>query len=615
MHNVVIRPALVFLRFLLCLAGLLSPLPLYASSPPVSITADTAAVPLAASLDTRLTPLDTGLPVIIGDNVGAWQANSRRLNSFGYAADHALWLRFRLDRQDTSQPLFVRYDYPNTDYLDLWYVRDGRVLAHYQGGDRRPFRTRPVDQRNYLFPVPAVAGPVEAYLRVESQGPLEAPLALVNAHQADRDEQEMMLWIGLYFGIIAIMVLYNAFILLIVRQTAYLYYVLYVLSCAALQFVLFGLGFRYLWPTSVTLNNTLTMTLPALTLATAIAFVFSFIDLKRHGARWEQWIAKGIFAACAALLAAGLTLPYHVAFTGTKVLTFACVLTGFYIGVKYWLKGVKSARIFALAWFSYLVFILVYLLELSGRLPSNLFTRNALAIGATLELALLSIAFADKMNEEKDKRLTAQNELLQIQMQTNADLDRKVRERTEALEEANRRLQMVSITDGLTGLKNRRFFDESSHAEYQRAYREKTCLSFLMIDIDFFKRINDTYGHPFGDLCLQKAAGIIMSAIKRPPDLAARYGGEEFIVMLPNTDTEGAMTVARLIHRTFAETVVSDGQREVTLTVSIGVAGEIPHEREGREALLKLADERLYRAKESGRNRVEWLDGGSAATA
>ncbi|HEX5276289.1 MAG TPA: diguanylate cyclase [Fluviicoccus sp.] len=611
MHNVVIRPALVFLRFLLCLAGLLAPQALLAAVP-ANIDSATAALPLAASLDTRLTPLDAGLPAMLQDNSG-WQPNSRRLNSFGYAADRALWLRFRLDRQEAAAPLFVRYDYPNTDYLDLWYVRDGRVLAHYQGGDRRPFQTRPVDQRNYLFPVPAVAGPVDAYLRVESQGPLEAPLALVNAHQADRDEQEMMLWIGLYFGIIAIMVLYNAFILLIVRQTAYLYYVLYVLSCAALQFVLFGLGFRYLWPTSVTLNNTLTMTLPALTLATAIAFVFSFIDLKRHGARWEQWIAKGIFAACAALLAAGLTLPYHVAFTGTKVLTFACVLTGFYIGVKYWLKGVKSARIFALAWFSYLVFILIYLLELSGSLPSNLFTRNALAIGATLELALLSIAFADKMNEEKDKRLTAQSELLQIQMQTNADLDRKVRERTEALEEANRRLQMVSITDGLTGLKNRRFFDESSHAEYQRAYREKTCLSFLMIDIDFFKRINDTYGHPFGDLCLQKAAGIIMSAIKRPPDLAARYGGEEFIVMLPNTDPEGAMTVARLIHRTFAETVVSDGQREVTLTVSIGVAGEIPQERDGREALLKLADDRLYRAKESGRNRVEWLDGGAAA--
>jgi diguanylate cyclase len=181
-----------------------------------------------------------------------------------------------------------------------------------------------------------------------------------------------------------------------------------------------------------------------------------------------------------------------------------------------------------------------------------------------------------------------------------------VRERTEALEDANRQLQEVSVTDGLTRIKNRRFFEEASHAEYQRAYREKTPLSVLMIDIDHFKKVNDTYGHQFGDLCLQRAAELVAGSLKRPPDMAARYGGEEFVVLLPNTSCEGAMTVAEQIHRAFSNHEISDGQHSLTLTVSIGLAGEVPADRDGRERLLKQADDFLYVAKESGRNRIAW---------
>ncbi len=127
-----------------------------------------------------------------------------------------------------------------------------------------------------------------------------------------------------------------------------------------------------------------------------------------------------------------------------------------------------------------------------------------------------------------------------------------------------------------------------------------------MIDIDHFKKVNDRYGHPFGDLCLQRAAELVAGSLKRPPDIAARYGGEEFVVLLPNTTAEGAMTVAQQIHRAFSNHEIRDGDLCLTLTVSIGLAGEIPDNRDGREKLLKQADNYLYLAKEGGRNRIAW---------
>ena len=127
----------------------------------------------------------------------------------------------------------------------------------------------------------------------------------------------------------------------------------------------------------------------------------------------------------------------------------------------------------------------------------------------------------------------------------------------------------------------------------------------MLLDIDHFKQLNDQYGHPFGDLCLTQAAQLIANTIRRPPDSAARYGGEEFAVLLPNTDKEGALHVADKIRESIGQHQVSDGQQQAVMTVSIGVASFIPSQNNTTEALLKAADDLLYRAKHNGRNRVE----------
>jgi len=175
-----------------------------------------------------------------------------------------------------------------------------------------------------------------------------------------------------------------------------------------------------------------------------------------------------------------------------------------------------------------------------------------------------------------------------------------------ALETANSKLQLLSTTDELTQLYNRRYANDMLASEYRRALRDKTSLSLLMLDIDHFKQINDSYGHPTGDACLVHAARIITGSIRRPPDVAARYGGEEFVVLLPNTRPDGARIVAENILRAFNDSCVQHAECTIPVSVSIGIASVFPTEREGHDNLLIEADRQLYVAKQGGRNRLAY---------
>ena len=208
------------------------------------------------------------------------------------------------------------------------------------------------------------------------------------------------------------------------------------------------------------------------------------------------------------------------------------------------------------------------------------------------------------MNQEKELRLHTQATLINVQRAMNEDLDQKVKQRTKALEQANRKLEYLSTTDGLTGLFNRRHFDQEYERLYKESIKNKQSLAVLMIDVDHFKRLNDEYGHVFGDRCLIRAGELIRQALNSPPDICARYGGEEFIVVLPNVKYNQAKQVAESLRHAFANTIVRDGRVAASMTVSIGLAFTMPTNINQHEVLLKDADNYLYQAKENGRNQV-----------
>ena len=177
----------------------------------------------------------------------------------------------------------------------------------------------------------------------------------------------------------------------------------------------------------------------------------------------------------------------------------------------------------------------------------------------------------------------------------------------------NRLLQTLLLTDALTGIANRRHFDQVLRDEWRRCARAGTPLSLLMIDVDCFKAYNDRLGHLQGDDCLRRIAALLIPAGRRPGDLMARYGGEEFVCLLPNTDTEGAVLVAERLHFNVQHAHIAHPASPVgpRVTVSIGVATARPPA-QSVEILLELADRALYVAKEEGRNRIVAGDAGKS---
>lgn len=172
-----------------------------------------------------------------------------------------------------------------------------------------------------------------------------------------------------------------------------------------------------------------------------------------------------------------------------------------------------------------------------------------------------------------------------------------------ALERSNEQLERLSAADGLTGLANRRQFDQHLYAEWQRSMRGQQPISLLLIDIDHFKRYNDRYGHLAGDACLRQVAGILYDCAQRSGELVARYGGEEFALLLPGADGDVAMTVAQRCMDEIAQARMPHEDSPVAeyLTVSIGVATVVAAQELVPESLVRCADEALYRVKSSGR--------------
>ncbi|MBD2742813.1 PleD family two-component system response regulator [Coleofasciculus sp. FACHB-1120] len=211
-------------------------------------------------------------------------------------------------------------------------------------------------------------------------------------------------------------------------------------------------------------------------------------------------------------------------------------------------------------------------------------------------------------------QLIIRNLYLQLQKQAqkiaeqNASLQQEIQERKRAesaLVEANLKLQRLASLDSLTGVANRRQFNESLNKEWQRMAREQFPLSLILGDIDYFKKYNDTYGHLAGDFCLQQVAQAISRAIRRPADILARYGGEEFAVILPNTKAEGALKVAEAVRHEVLNLKIAHAQSAVNkyVTLSLGVFTLVPQYNSDPSTLIAAADKALYEAKEQGRNR------------
>jgi diguanylate cyclase (GGDEF)-like protein len=512
------------------------------------------------------------------------------------------WVRLNIKNSGSEQALwYLKLGYPLLDEVTFWQSGSGQY-TEIVTGDQHPFASRGVDYRYFLFPITLERNETRTItLRIHSRGALNVPLTIETPEQVISSSNHLTLTHGLFYGAVLILAVFNLLLFFSTGTVHYFYNAFYMASMGMFLFAMGGFANQYLWPQSANFANTSIPLLLAISALSMTLFGRSFLEVEKNTK--SETILKSLVWICIVFGFLSLILPYENTILINTALALIVICCLFLIAIVRWRRGYQPAFWYLLAWLTLLVGGMVYALAAFGYLTDFLARESMMQIAAGGQVILLNYAMVQRWRLLNEKLLTAEHN-------ARTDLEFKVHERTaqlrstmRELEKANRQLAALSLNDALTGLNNRRYLDRILPELCAETHRTGQPFTLILLDADHFKNINDTWGHSFGDTCLQLIAQVLTRHLKRPRDTAIRFGGEEFAMLLPGTDINGGLSVCSAVLDDIATTQLTgpDGAT-VTITLSAGLAalthGETPDNLFGR------ADDALYRAKNRGRNQA-----------
>ncbi|QXI29270.1 hybrid sensor histidine kinase/response regulator [Pseudomonas vanderleydeniana] len=394
------------MRYLLMM--LLSWLPLMASA--VEFDESTQSLPLGRIMQVfedvsgQAAIADIASPAMAGH----FRRHDKDTLNAGYSQS-AFWLKVDLTYKPKDPGVrrtwLLELAYPPMDHIDL-YLPDasGEYRLSQRTGDELPFASRPIRQNNYLFELDFAPNESKTvYLRLQTEGSVQAPLSLWSA-QAYLEDQPVRLYVlGLIYGVLLGMLVYNLFIYLSVRDTSYLYYIFYIASFGFYQLSVNGAAVQYFWPNNPWWANAATPFLIGAAGFFGCQFARSFLDTAAHS-RWLDRVLLLLMAFGALVMTLSLMSSYALALRLATALALAFTVTIFFAGARAWYRGQRVARYFLIAWSAFLLGGLVNTLMVLGYLPNMFLTMYASQIGSALEVGLLSLALADRINAMREQQ-------------------------------------------------------------------------------------------------------------------------------------------------------------------------------------------------------------------
>ena len=515
---------------------------------------------------------------------GRFRPNVNRGIHVGHTTS-AWWFRFKLDR--VKQPLgsystytkkwFIEFSKPGILKIDLHIpVRtpDGPEWIVRKTGEGRPLKARDVCFRSFVLELPDnFRSDDYFYIRIRTVISMNMDVRIWSASALTSHAAWDNLGFGLIYGVMLSMAVYNLMLLFFLGDRVYLHYVLYIIAMLINHTILYGQA-AVLCDFSPEVFQKLRWISLGNTWLWGSLFGRSFLNLRVNAPKMDKLII------CLAIVSGVMMLTGLMGFGRvTNMLSNSISPIGGILGITSAIvclrRGFRPALFYLIAWFPLLVGVVLY--SVGGVLVErNFLTIYTLTIGTALEALLLSFALAHRIRVLKEEKQT--------------------------LEKSERRLTELTVRDGLTELYNKRYLDGKLAGELKTSRILGKPLSVLMMDLDDFKKWNDTYGHLSGDEVLTGLARIIQGC-SRYCDTPARFGGEEFMLILPGTPIGEARIVAERIRSTLEKCMFNPRPGiHAGVTVSIGVAEAEPEE-EG-DALVHRADEAMYVAKKKGKNRV-----------
>ncbi|CAM4058170.1 sensor domain-containing diguanylate cyclase [Pseudoalteromonas byunsanensis] len=536
-----------------------------------------------------------------------------------------IWLRVPLSNSsDLNLPLLLSIHNNQLDEVSAFVPKENRSIlvppSPYQFVDEQ----RPILHEAQLVPLqlPAQQHTV-IYIRVKNSEQTYLPLSLWHPIEYLKYTSKFNLLYGILAGLILAMVLTNAAMYSFTHKHYFLYGGLTIAAIWLLNVHLYGFSHRYIygdWLWLQQYGQTLFMLLST----------WLFIPLlkttlvPKSAVRIQR--ALNILFQLSIVIAIGLSLfPHRIALPIAFAYCFALAITYMLIAVAAWQRDAFSHKTYLLL-FLLLFMVLSYQCAFELSLLSGAVLDRPLTYVCYLLISLaISYALARRYIQDRDDKIKQQQarlaqtraedallkERIHLQAQAQEELESSIDERTfelevtlRELEEKNRELEKLNMEDALTKVKNRRYFDKRVIMEVRRSRREQTTLSVVMLDIDHFKQINDNYGHVVGDQAICAVAKMIEQHLKRPSDEVFRYGGEEFVLLLPNTQEQGAKELAEQIREDLSQVQFDFGTAQLSMTLSAGIYSAIASDSKNPTIFTDLADKALYQAKQQGRNRV-----------
>jgi len=396
----------------------------------------------------------------------------------------AFWFVQPLHNPSTSQDIhrLLEISYPPLDNVDVYVISSNGTRETMQAGDSKPFEVRPKQDSSYLFPIHFAANEKKLVLiRVQSEGSVRVPIKLWNPIQYEESNRKYLLIMGIYFGIMLLMIIYNFCIYISIKDVSYLFYVCYIAAHTILQSTLTGFGAEFIWPSLPWFNNQFLIVSILLTEVFALVFTANVLNTKTTTPYGHKLIQAFIVLATLSLFAS-IALPYATSLKVVLVLGMSMSMFGIFIGTKLALQGYQTARFFILAWFSFLLGALIYGATTAGLLPATTFTTNALILGSTLEVAILSWTLADRLSRmQRDKTKMEKTAKIALQQVNDALIEsHQIKDEFLATISHELRTPMNGIISSISHLQNEK--DITAQAPFIHSADRSASHMMLLID-------------------------------------------------------------------------------------------------------------------------------------